>query len=68
MSSEYEPYEIDGIQYNGKPHSRVEQILINIFLNGGGGGGGGEIDKKIGNGIKVVNNKLMMDTSMGHES
>lgn len=62
MDYDYEPYVLDGIYYNGRPHSRVEKILIDILMNGGGGGGG-EIDKKLGNGLKVVGNKLMMDTT-----
>ncbi len=56
-------YEMDGIVYNERPKSRVEKLLIDIYNKITGGGGGGEIDVNIGNGIKVVGNTLMMDTT-----
>ena len=56
-------YEMNGLVYNNQPKSRVEKLLKDIYKKITGGGGGGDIDVDLGNGVKVVNNTLMMDTT-----
>lgn len=53
-------FNIDGLTYTDElPHSRIERILYKILKKEGGGGG----DYNIGNGLKIVGNKLVLDTS-----
>jgi len=47
---------IDGEEYTGLPHSRLEALLIELNHSGGGGGGGGTSDYNQLYNLPTINN------------